>query len=96
MIDFRRGSRGDDRWQLREEVLLGEIERSALISLRQTLHRGEVAVGNHEETGKQYTWLAKLLYPYGVNSTQATMEAVADKLMRVWVQEFGPVPEELK
>lgn len=97
-MEFNETERQDDRWQLREEVLIAEVERESLAKLHELLHTAESSMAqyveqkifdhHYKEAQKQYHHVARLLYPYGTD-TKAADERILDTLEKVWLAEYG-------
>jgi len=98
LVSFDSAERSDDRWQLREEILLSEVERSLLAKLHEMVHLAESSAAQYISQSafdhhygaakKQYQAFSKLMYPFGTDNAalgQNTIEA----LTKLWVQEFG-------
>jgi len=75
LLTFRESERKDDRWKLREELIMSEVERDVLLGLHSMLHAEDVGAaqyvaGNdvfryyHERAKKQYASFADLAQPY--------------------------------
>lgn len=87
--------RQDSRWRLREELLLGEVERDIVGELRQMLHRTEIAAaqysagGNifkhhYEQATVHYVGYQKAMMPY-----DKSYEFDSKALIRAWNEVYG-------
>jgi hypothetical protein len=97
-VTFAKDEREDDRWRLREELLLGEVERDTLAKLHEMVHLAEISAAqyvsqnvfdhHYKAANKQYHAFCRLAYPYGTDEAsvdERTIEALAE----LWRAEFG-------
>jgi len=111
LLTFKAIDRRDDRWKLREELILSELERDILLGIHRMLHAEDVAAaqyiaGNdvfryyHERAKKQYASVASLEQPYDKRDYQFSDEkSTIDRMIDVWKQEFGDpddIPDDYK
>ena len=88
----------DDRWQLREEILLGEVERDTLAKLHEMVHLAETSAAqyvtqavfehHYKAANKQYHAFCQLVYPYGTDE-KSLDEKTIEELTELWCKEFG-------
>ena len=88
----------DDRWQLREEILLAEVERESLAKLHEMVHLAETSAAQYVDQNvfdhhykaarKQYHAFSKLMYPFGTDDRPIDQQTF-DTLRDAWLREFG-------
>ena len=98
LVTFAEEERQEERWRLREEILLSEVEREVLAKLHEVVHLAESSAAqyvsqstfDHHYTAakKQYHALSRLVYPFGTDERPIDQQTV-DSLKALWVQEFG-------
>lgn len=98
LLNFSHLEQEDDRWRLREEILLAEVEREALAKLHEMIHLAEVSAAQYTEHNtfephykaaqKQYHAYSKLMYPFGTDDRSIDKKLV-DDLTSMWVNAFG-------
>lgn len=98
LVTFKSDEREDDRWKLREELLLSEVERDVLAKLHEVVHLAEVSAAqyvsqevfehHYRAANKQYHSFSVLTYPFATDDKpidQQTITALTD----LWIKEFG-------
>jgi len=99
LVTFTEEEKQDDRWKLREALMLGEVERDALISLHSMLHQQESAAAQYsggndifkhyrDRAREQYVHFAKLALPYERHDNNLP-QAGMDKLAEAWKELYG-------
>ncbi|GAG25128.1 unnamed protein product, partial [marine sediment metagenome] len=95
-LAFSEVERQDERWRIREELLLAEVEREALGDMHRMLHRQETAAAQYEagsdvfryyydRARQQYDAFVKLFLPYMKVVSTKDLESLA----ALWKQVFG-------
>lgn len=97
-MTFRKDEQEDDRWRLREEILLAEVERDNLTKLHDMLHTAESAAAQYVEqqifdhhykaAQKQYQAVSLLLLPYKTDEKPIDQQVI-ENLDELWRAEFG-------
>jgi hypothetical protein len=91
-LTFKRADRQEERWKLKEEILLGELERDYLVDLNGMLHAEDVAAAQHvagdevfsyyhNQAKERYNQTRGLIRPY--SSAKKEEESLAKQ---GWVQ----------
>lgn len=103
ILRFDSESRSDERWRLREALLLEILERENLTSLRKLLHASEIAAAQYTNPAgfkhhtaaaeRQYRHITKLLCPYMQTKGDSVPETTVDRLMHAWEAEFGSMAD---
>lgn len=98
LLSFSTAEQDDCRWQLREEILLAEVERDTLAKLHEMLHMAEASAAqyvdqsvfdHHYKAAKtQYHEFSKLMYPFGTDSRPIDKQ-LTETLRDIWLREFG-------
>jgi hypothetical protein len=98
LVTFEEDERRDVRWQLREEILLSEVERDVLAKLHEMVHLAEASAAQYVDQGvfdhhykaanKQYRAFSKLTYPFGAD-VKDIEQGLVDDLVAAWMQEYG-------
>jgi hypothetical protein len=96
LTKFAEDERQDDRWRLREELILSEVERDILGEFHRALHLQEAlsaqyAAGSeihnyyYERATKQYHAYANLMLPYDKHEPTQSVQS----LVNLWKQVYG-------
>jgi len=104
MLSFDSASRSDERWRLREALLLEILEREHLTSLHGLLHASEAAAAQYTNPAgfrhhtaaaeRQYRQIAKLLCPYmRVDEQSAVNGSTVNRLMQAWEAAYGQMDD---
>ena len=96
LLKFTSEERREERWRLREEILLGEVERDVTCELRRLLHNAEVSAAQYSAGGNvfsahyknavvQYESYVKAVMPY--KNVQGSCDTTA--LVDLWSAVYG-------
>jgi len=95
LLKFTADERSDDRWRLKESIILSEVERDAVVQLNTMVHTAESAAAqyvssdvfrhHHDKAVKVYGKVRHLLQPYAHKSTGANAASLRD----MWIKAFG-------
>jgi len=99
LVSLNEAERSDDRWKLREAVLLSEVEREALMQMHAMVHLEECSAAQYsggndifkyyrDQAREQYAGFVKLAMPYSKVASgiaKSTMDTLAD----LWKETFG-------
>lgn len=100
LLSFQRSTKEDERWRLKEEILLGEVERDLSVELHKILHEAESSAAqyvsqkvfkhHYDRAEEQYNILRDLLRPYlGKRVDTDDMRELID----AWEAEFGSLDD---
>ena len=102
LLGFQRSDRTDERWRLKEEILLCEVERSIDATLHTLRHTAESTAAQHataeifnhyrDRAENEYLSIRNLMKPYaakGATETPGDMSAVRQK----WEDVFGSLDD---
>jgi hypothetical protein len=97
VIDFASSHRSDDRWKLREALVLSEVERKELVELERMLHDEDVHAAQYiagnsvfqyywEQAQQRFNTTKRLRTPY---LKQAQQQDDPDRVAKLWSDAFG-------
>jgi hypothetical protein len=97
-VTFAKEEREEERWRLREEILLGEVERDILAKLHEMVHLAETSAAQYVEQSifehhfhaaqAQYHSFSQLTYPFGTVKKQVDQET-KEALIDMWKRAYG-------
>jgi hypothetical protein len=97
LLKFSADERGDDRWRLREAIILSEVERDSVVKLDMMVHVAESAAAqyvdsnvfkhHHDKATTVFHKVRAMLQPYKYSA--ALSENLMDSLTQAWINEFG-------
>lgn len=97
-LTFKKEDRSDTRWRLKEEIILGELEREAQLNLYGLVHSAEVAAAqyveqkiydyHHGRAEEAYGNIERLSRPYAVGRRLANAKQEKE-LFAIWADAFG-------
>ena len=91
LLGFDAGSRKDDRWKLKETLLLSSVERDNLVELHKLVHLGSLSPNKSDKAKKHYYRIVELLCPY--MDLDKGVELDADALMKAWEEVYGSLDD---
>ena len=102
LLGFQRSDRTDERWRLKEEIVLCEVERSIDASLHTLRHTAESTAAQHataeifnhyrDRAEKEYLSIRNLLKPY-VGKVGLEPSEVMGDLKSKWEEAFGSLED---
>jgi len=102
LLQFDSKSRQDDRWKLKEALVLEVVERDNLAKLHELLHLSEVtAVGSAggpnskhhmDAADKQYKRIVELLCPY-MDTSSTNSVCSEELLLSAWEEVYGKMDD---
>jgi hypothetical protein len=95
LLHFTADERQEERWKLREELLLAEVERDIQVDLQQTLHLENVSAAQYSGGNDifEYYWgkarerfirYSNLVLPYSKHSTVSTAQTLREAWTAAW------------
>lgn len=100
LLDFHRSHRLDERWRLKEELILGEVERDISAKLHEIIHLAEACAAqyvsasvfehHYKRAAAEYDVIRGLLRPY---VTAASVRKDAAKYREIWEDAFGSLDD---
>jgi len=97
LLSFNKEERGDDRWRLREAIILSEVERDTVVRLDTMVHAAESAAAqyvdsnvfkhHHDKAVSVYHKVRAMLQPY--KYAMEMERGTEETLRQTWIDAFG-------